>query len=341
VLLKFTVVTFQSKIRKNFNRKNVSVRVRGKLSPVNLIKDIKEKKSKILLILSIEMNLIDAKEFETLSPFFRGEKGHRRAEFIMRMFAFDEVNKLYDRSAGYMGAEFAASLLNDLGVHYDIGNAERLQQMPEGAFITIANHPYGGLDGIMLIDLMAGIRPDYRLMVNRILYRVKAMKENFICVTPAISKKNGITATSINGIRETMKLLHDGHPVGFFPSGAVSDFSFIALRIRDRKWQESILHLIRSAKVPILPIRFFDTNSLLFYFMGVINWRIRLFRLPNELFNKRGRKHRLSIGNIISVKEQEEFTDVRSLGAFLRKTVYEMPVPDSFKPRTIINLPAK
>jgi putative hemolysin len=50
-------------------------------------------------------------------------------------------------------------LLNDLGVNYMIGNPDHLTKLPEGSFITIANHPYGGLDGVILIDLMAGLRP--------------------------------------------------------------------------------------------------------------------------------------------------------------------------------------
>ncbi len=287
------------------------------------------------------MGIINAKDFEAVSPFFKTKNGQRFAEFIMRICAFDKVNRLYDHSSHYTGAEFAARLLNELGVNYVIGNAERLKLLPEGSFITVSNHPYGGLDGIITIDLMAGIRSDYKFMVNRILSLVKTMKENFISVTPIGNKKTGITAASINGIRETLTHLQNGHPVGFFPSGAVSDFSLKDFRIRDRKWQASILHLIHSVKVPIVPIRFFDTNSSFFYFLGVINWRIRLLRMPSELFNKREQISRIGIGNIISVQEQEHFTDGISLGNYLRKAVYEMPEPTSFIPRSILNLPGK
>jgi putative hemolysin len=283
------------------------------------------------------MGLVNVKDLEAVSPVFRGEKGHSFAKFILRIFSFDKVNRLYDNSSRYTGAKFAASILDDLGVKYVIGNAERLRNLPEGAFITVSNHPYGGLDGIIMIDMMAGTRPDYKFMVNKILSMVKAMDENFISVTPKGNKKKGITATSINGIRETLTSLRDGHPVGFFPSGAVSDFSLREMRIRDRKWQESILHLIHSAKVPILPIRFFDTNSAFFYSLGLINWRIRLLRQPSELFNKNRKEHRIGIGNIISVQEQEQFDNCVSLGTFLRGKVYKMPLPSSFIPRTVIN----
>jgi putative hemolysin len=287
------------------------------------------------------MKVVDIEDFENFSSCFKGKMGHWFAELIMRFCAIDKVNQVYDHSFNYTGAGFTSRLLNDLGVNYVIGNAERLKQLPEGAFITISNHPYGGLDGIMTIDLMAGIRPDYKFMVNNMLARVKTMKENFISVNPTGNKKNEVNRTNLNAIRETLAHLHSGHPLGFFPSGAVSDFSLKDLRIRDRKWQTSILHLIYSVKVPVLPIRFFDTNSAFFYFLGLINWRIRSLRLPSEVFNKREQKLRIGIGNIITVQEQEQFTDGNSLGTFLRKAVYEMPKPDSFIPGTILKLPEK
>jgi hypothetical protein len=96
--------------------------------------------------------------------------------------------------------------------------------------------------------------------------------------------------------------------------------------------------VIRSVKVPILPMRFFDRNSFFFYFLGLINWRIRALRLPSEVFNKRERELRIGIGNIVSPKEQLQFNDAESLGTFLRKSVYEMPVPGSFIPRKMLNL---
>lgn len=280
------------------------------------------------------MKIVDENYFESFSSFFRGERGHRRARVFMRLFAIDKVNLVYDNSGAYTGARFAESLLNDLGVNYIVGNAGRLNLLPEGAFVTISNHPYGGLDGIMLIDLMAGIRPDYKLMVNKMLSLVKTMAENFISVTPTLNKKTGISSASIHGVRETLTHLGQGHPVGFFPSGAVSDFSLKDMRIRDRKWQTSILHLIQSVRVPILPIRFFDTNSKFFYFLGLINWKIRSLRQPSELFNKKEQKHRIGIGNLISVKEQEKYSDIGTFGAFLRKLIYEMPLPQTFIPRS-------
>jgi hypothetical protein len=60
--------------------------------------------------------------------------------------------------------------------------------------------------------------------------------------------------------------------------------------------------------------------------------------MPSELFNKRSKKIRIGIGNIISVEEQVQFADAAALGTFLRKSVYDMPLPASFIPRSSMNL---
>ena len=284
------------------------------------------------------MKVIEPKDFEAFSSIYKGERGHRLAEYVMRVLAIDRINEVYDNSGSYTGAEFTSRLLDDLGVNYVVGNAERLKMLPEGPFITVSNHPYGGLDGIMSIDLIARIRPDYRFMVNKMISLVKTIQDNIISVIPAGNKNTSIHGANIKGIRETLEHLHNGHPMGFFPSGAVSDFRLRDFRTRDRKWQSSILHVIYSVKVPVIPIRFFDKNSAFFYFLGFLSWRIRALRLPYEVFNKRKKDLRIGIGKIIPAEERNRFTDAEAFGAYLRECVYEMPLPTSFIPRKMLKL---
>jgi len=287
----------------------------------------------------LKKSVVELEDMERMSPAFMGDKGHRLAKLFMKVFAIDRVNALYERSCEHRGADFAESILKDLGVDYQIGNAERLMPLKEGAFITVSNHPYGGIDGIMLVDLMAGIRADYKVMVNQILSLIEAMSDNFISVKPKVGDNELSPTANVNGIRETLTRLHEGHPVGFFPAGAVSMFEFKHLGVRDREWQESVLKLIHKAKVPVVPIRFFDKNSFLFYSLELISWKIRLIQMPRELFNKHGKRTRIGIGNIITTEELEKFNDHKSLGAYLRKVLYDMPVPTSFISRSELKLP--
>ena len=120
------------------------------------------------------------------------------------MLSVDKVNALYDRHSSVVGPEFAGEVLEDLGVEYEVIHKEVLDSLPDGPFITISNHPYGSLDGVMLVDLFGHIRPDFKVMVNKFLGRIKALDSNFICVTPTGSERSAPTKDNIQGIRDAV-----------------------------------------------------------------------------------------------------------------------------------------
>lgn len=91
------------------------------------------------------------------------------------MLAIDKVNDLYDRNSDRQGPDFARAVLEDIGVGYEILNADVLQRLPDGPFITISNHPYGHIDGVMLVDIFGHIRPDFKVMVNKFLGRIETL----------------------------------------------------------------------------------------------------------------------------------------------------------------------
>ena len=115
------------------------------------------------------------------------------------------------------GAAFCNSIIDDLDITCQIDHEEKLDNLPEGAFITVSNHPFGALDGVILIKLLANRRPDYKVMVNWILNHVEAMSDNFIAVDPYSNPDR--RKVSLNGIKEALLQAKNGHPLGFFPPG--------------------------------------------------------------------------------------------------------------------------
>ena len=273
------------------------------------------------------MPLLTLNELEKATPMFRGKCGNALCRGLMRMLAIDKVNDLYDRNSFIKGPDFTKSVLEDIGVEYEIQNPEVLKHLPDGPFITISNHPYGHIDGVMLVDLFGHIRPDFKVMVNMFLGRIDALGGNFICVTPTGEERTAPTRDSIQGVKDAVAHIRSGGVLGLFPSGAVSDLSLKDGCIRDREWQEPVIKLIAKAQVPIVPIRFFDGNSPLYYSLGLIDWRVRLLRLPSEVFNKEGKPFRIGIGPVISVDQQRPFvSDPNLFRSFLRSSVYDMEI---------------
>ena len=268
------------------------------------------------------MPLLTLNELEKATPLFRGKCGNALCRLLMSMLSIDKVNDLYDRNNSVNGPDFAKAVLEDIGVEYEVMNPEVLDNLPYGPFITISNHPYGHIDGVMLVDLFGHIRPDYKVMVNKFLGRIETLGENFICVTPTGESRTVPTKESIQGIKDAVAHIRSGGVLGLFPSGAVSDLSLKDGCIRDREWQEPVIRLIKKLNVPIVPVHFIDRNSDFYYSLGLIDWKVRLLRLVAEVFNKRGKRTRIAIGNVISPEQQAEFTDIDKFGSFLRNKVY-------------------
>ena len=245
----------------------------------------------------------------------------------MRMLSIDKVNDLYDRNSSVTGPDFAKAVLKDIGVEYEVLNNDVLKQLPDGPFITISNHPYGHIDGVMLVYLFGHIRPDFKVMVNKFLGRIENLRDNFICVTPTGTERTGPTKESIQGIKEAVAHIRSGGVLGLFPSGAVSDLSVKDRCIRDREWQEPVIRLIKKMNVPVVPVHFLDRNSNFYYSLGLLDWRVRLLRLPAEVFNKRGKLTRIALGEIISPEELQKYEDIDELRDFLRNKVYTSTSP--------------
>lgn len=258
-----------------------------------------------------------------LSPFFKRGFGKWMGERLIRWLSMWKVNQIHANHCDLRGADFTSAMLSDplMDIRYEINNAELLDQLPEGAFITVSNHPVGSIDGIMLIDIFARRRPDFKVMVNGFLLNIGAMGDNFVSVHPD-SENKGANLKNVNGVRFSLQQLKEGHPMGFFPAGAISFYNKKEKAVKDLPWAHSVIRLIRKSKVPVYPVLFDFRNTGFFYWLGSISWKIRTLRLPAEAFNKKGKKLQVYIGEPIDPAVIQSMTDDEILAGFLYEKTY-------------------
>lgn len=270
---------------------------------------------------TIKPKVLDYEDICKMAPFFKGKPG--LVNFLFKLLKVDKVNWLHENNYKTPGAPFTKGILKDLGITVVVENKEVLDTLPEGAFITVSNHPFGALDGIILISELATRRKDFKVMVNLILNYITAMRENFIAVDPVATNDPAKKAVTMRGIREAMLHVKQGHPLGFFPAGSVAKING-KFQIDDRDWQPSIIRLIQQLKVPVVPIYFHGYNSMLSYVMGRICWPLRSLMLPSEVFRKKGATLRVTVGNPISVDELSKHPSVEDLTKFLKDTTFAL-----------------
>jgi len=243
---------------------------------------------------------------------------------VMKILRISKLNRIYNKHKHLKDLEFFTALLEDFQIKFEIPEDD-LKRIPKtGAFITVSNHPLGGIDGILLLKLLIEKRPDYKIIANFLLHRIKPMKPFIMPVNPFEDRKD--IQSSISGIKNALSHLKEGFPLGVFPAGEVSTFKDGKLFI-DKPWEEGAIKLIKKAKVPIIPIYFHARNSRFFYFLSKLNPTLRTAKLPSELLSQKGRVIKVRVGKPILVKDQQEFTSIQAFSEFIRKKTYMLANP--------------
>ncbi|UAM98151.1 lysophospholipid acyltransferase family protein [Polaribacter litorisediminis] len=238
---------------------------------------------------------------------------------LLRLLRISTINKIYNHNKNKSDIHFLNGVLADCKIKFEIPE-EDLKRIPkDGAFITISNHPLGGIDGVLLLKLLIEKRADYKIIANFLLHRIEPLKPYVMPVNPFEKRKDA--KSSVAGIKSALLHLKEGKPLGVFPAGEVSTYKDGKLKV-DKPWEDGAVRFIKKANVPIIPIYFHAKNTRLFYFLSKISDTLRTAKLPSEVMSQKGRVIRVRIGKPITVKDQNEFLEIPAFGNFIRKKTY-------------------
>ena len=266
------------------------------------------------------MGLVTAKEVaKAIKTDKYGMLGTFSGWLLMKVLRISTLNDIYNRNKHLKDVEFLNAILDEFHIKFEIPE-EDLKRLPkEGPYITISNHPLGGIDGILLLKLMLEKEPNFKIIANFLLHRIEPMKPYIMPVNPFENHKDA--KSSVLGLKETFRHLSDGKPLGMFPAGEVSTYRDGKLVV-DKPWEEGAIKVIRKAQVPVIPIYFHAQNSKLFYFLSKISDTLRTAKLPSELLTQKDRVIKVRIGKPISVAEQNEHQTIEEYSEFLRRKTY-------------------
>ncbi|QJP34121.1 lysophospholipid acyltransferase family protein [Nonlabens sp. Ci31] len=283
------------------------------------------------------MGLVNAKEVAKAIHIDKyGFLGTLGGWALMKLLRISTLNKLYNRHKNKDTADFLNGLLEDLQIEFEIPE-EDLRRIPKmGAFITISNHPLGGVDGVLLLKLLLERRPDYKIIANFLLHRIEPLKPYIMPVNPFEDRKDAKSSTA--GFMQAIRHLNNDLPLGIFPAGEVSTYRDGKLVV-DKKWEESAMKLIQRAEVPVIPIYFHAKNSRMFYMLAKLSDVFRTAKLPSEVLSQKNRVVKVRIGNPISVKAQKEHESLNDFTDFLRRKTYMLSKPYDKESKRLSDIP--
>lgn len=254
------------------------------------------------------------------NPFARRAYG-LIADPLERLLGVKALNAAYRRLlADRRREEFFATTLRILDIEYSVSDEDLAKIPTDGPLFVVANHPFGGMDGVILGDLLARRRPDMRLLANSLLGRFEGIRPWLIPVNPF----GGAQAAreNVRSMKDAVKHLESGGCLATFPSGEVSSLRLSRGEVTDPKWSPHVARMIRPSKATVLPVYFEGRNSALFQAAGLLSPKARTALLIRELMNKRGAFVRLRIGSPIPFRKLEEIPDDEALTEFLRLNTY-------------------
>lgn len=242
-------------------------------------------------------------------------------QMLERVLQFPALNDLHEASLKYSDdTPYPERFLGVLGVK-TICKEEFLAQIPqEGPLVVVANHPFGGVEGIALLHVLQQVRPDVKAITNEMLTIIPGFKDLLLPVNvfggPDAARQNGKT------MREAIRWVEEGHCLGVFPAGEVSALTLRRRTVADAAWNPQIARIVQRTGATVVPIFFEGHNSALFQIAGLIHPRLRSALIPHEMIKRRDRPLRLRIGKPITPDRMKQFATPEALTDYLRVRTY-------------------
>lgn len=275
-----------------------------------------------MILDSNKTSLIRAEELNKLLHLGNSNTQAWVGKMLLQFLKLDKINEFYAQHQEVDAHEFVLHSLNALKIRYELHEKDIARIQKTGAFVAVCNHPLGGIDGLILLDILLKYRPNSKVMGNFLLTKLKPLSDHILSVNP-FERFQG-AASSHTGIKASLKHLAEGHPIAIFPAGEVSTYQNAAKTVVDKNWSNSISKLIKHASVPVIPIYFEGQNSWMFHVLGLIHPLLRTAKLPSELFNKRNSLIKVRIGTPIPAKEIQSFQKTNDLTKYLRARTYAL-----------------
>lgn len=244
-----------------------------------------------------------------------------------KLIALDKCGEVYVQIAQDQSPyDFLNDFLTDyMHIRGDINEDDKGKIPAKGACVVVANHPFGGIEGLILARELMRVRPDVKVMANSLLAKIPELEPLFIAVNPfgtKIARKE-----NLKPLKEALDWLKNDGMLLIFPAGEVSHLNLSTREIADSEWNTTVARLVMKTRAHVLPIYVKGANRLLFNLAGLVHPYLRTILLPRELLNKKYARIEFNVGSIILPGRLEKFNTDREIMDYLRWRTYLLGYP--------------
>ena len=214
---------------------------------------------------------------------------------------------------------FADGFLRNLDIRYEVQQSDVERIPATGAALMVANHPFGILEGPILLSILERVRPDYRILASTLLASTPVLHQRVIFVNPFEDADKGENGKAL---RACMAWLRSGGLLVMFPAGEVSHLNWGESPVADPKWNTTAARLASKIGCPTVPMFFKGANSIPFHMLGTIHPRLRTLNLARELCKKTRHVIEVRVGSPIPASVLNSYPDSESATEYLRARTY-------------------
>ncbi len=244
------------------------------------------------------------------------------ADTLIHILNFKSITELCNDSGNKDPVCLIDSFLKLLDLNYQIPDDDLKNIPANGPFITVSNHPFRGIDSMILYKIISEYRKDFRIIGSHLLHRIEPLKHVVIPVNTHETSEDRLS--SFKGIKEAICHLERGGCIGIFPDSAPDSPVESYRVILDNIWKPAAIKFIRGSEVPVIPVYFHATSTKMVRVMGRVNHVFIRKKMPAEIRNQVNRTIRVRIGSPLTTAEQTRFSDHDYFGRFLRSKVYSL-----------------
>lgn len=237
--------------------------------------------------------------------------------FLKKIIMIDQMNSIIFQFSERYDFDFIEDFLELLNVTYTCSHSSKQNIPSEGKLLIVANHPLGGLDGLILLKAISEIRTDVKIIANDLLMNIENLNNLFLPID--LFKQSKIK----ENLKKIENAFNNGEAVIIFPAAEVSRLRF--LKIVDKRWSKGVIRFAEKYNVPILPVYIKSRNSFKFYLLSLLYKRISTLYLVREMFKSKNKVIHLKIGELIPTESIKGINiNLQEKANLLKKHVYNL-----------------
>lgn len=254
-----------------------------------------------------------------------GAAGALSAALLESLSGLKRLEQLYyGKNRGLLSVDgFLEFVFDTFQIRIDVSPTDIARIPDTGPLIVTANHPFGGLEGLIAAQILRRRRDDVKVLANHYLKRLPELQQLFIGVDPYGGRE--AKRHNIPPVRDAIKWVRRGGALVVFPAGDVSGFRLSGsgnAGIVDPAWDERAARLIRLTRADTVPVFFAGRNSVLFQLAGLAHRNLKTLLLPRELLNKQNTKVHVRIGKPVLASKIADIPSDRNVMEYLRTRTY-------------------